>query len=438
MDIKQIRKQYPQYNDMSDEQLANALHQKYYSDLPKEQVFEKLGYKPEPNAEQNLAYIKEHHPILTKLAKHFAGSPALEKAGNIAEKFNIGVEGTGLPNFARGFFQTGSDTIRGAGNLIPGVNIPNPHFSETPIREVNPALQRTMDLLGNVFGYVPAAVAQEGIQGLKALGKVPSAVRSIGTGAGIGAAISPEERGMGAIGGAIGGAIPAAFETIQKLKTKNNPIQAIQNKHYNKVRSASDKFNFVANAAKDLGISRMPIKKELFSEIEKKMPDKKSIKLVLDKAKSGDYQDIRDLQSSMFEQAKKHQASDNVADQNLGDHLMELRDELNSDLKQHLINEDAPQLANTLQEAMNEWRKINELYGKNRAVAKLVGPDKHEQKNIMEVLQEKSEPMKLFRLHHPEIEQSIKYEKYDKQMKKGLKYLSAIPAFSFLKYMMNG
>jgi len=41
MKISQIREKYPQYNDLSDDQLANAMHQKYYSDMPKEIFYEK-------------------------------------------------------------------------------------------------------------------------------------------------------------------------------------------------------------------------------------------------------------------------------------------------------------------------------------------------------------------------------------------------------------
>lgn len=41
--IENIRKQYPQYNDLSDQELADAFHSKYYSDLPKDQFYNKIG-----------------------------------------------------------------------------------------------------------------------------------------------------------------------------------------------------------------------------------------------------------------------------------------------------------------------------------------------------------------------------------------------------------
>ncbi len=41
--IAEIRQQYPQYNDLTDEQLATSLHQKFYSDMPVEQFNQKIG-----------------------------------------------------------------------------------------------------------------------------------------------------------------------------------------------------------------------------------------------------------------------------------------------------------------------------------------------------------------------------------------------------------
>lgn len=41
--LAQIRKEYPDYADMSDFDLANALHSKYYSDMPKNEFMSKVG-----------------------------------------------------------------------------------------------------------------------------------------------------------------------------------------------------------------------------------------------------------------------------------------------------------------------------------------------------------------------------------------------------------
>jgi hypothetical protein len=49
--IADFRRQYPQYDDMSDVELADAIHRKFYSDLPKADVFKRLEVKaPTPAA----------------------------------------------------------------------------------------------------------------------------------------------------------------------------------------------------------------------------------------------------------------------------------------------------------------------------------------------------------------------------------------------------
>lgn len=50
--LDEIRQKYPQYSDMSDQQLAQALHEKHYSDIPFEQFASTIGLptnKPKPN-----------------------------------------------------------------------------------------------------------------------------------------------------------------------------------------------------------------------------------------------------------------------------------------------------------------------------------------------------------------------------------------------------
>ena len=41
--LAEVRSQYPQYNDMPDVALADALHQKFYADIPKDQFYKQVG-----------------------------------------------------------------------------------------------------------------------------------------------------------------------------------------------------------------------------------------------------------------------------------------------------------------------------------------------------------------------------------------------------------
>lgn len=51
MDIQSVRQKYPQYADMSDDDLAGALHRKFYADMPYEQFSAKIGISRAPVAE---------------------------------------------------------------------------------------------------------------------------------------------------------------------------------------------------------------------------------------------------------------------------------------------------------------------------------------------------------------------------------------------------
>ena len=44
--LTEIRNQYPQYADMPDDVLANALYKKFYSDIPRAEFDSKVGLKP--------------------------------------------------------------------------------------------------------------------------------------------------------------------------------------------------------------------------------------------------------------------------------------------------------------------------------------------------------------------------------------------------------
>ena len=55
--IAEIRSQYPQYQDLSDEQLAGALHQKFYSDMPLADFQAKVGLSVAPPVADDPAII---------------------------------------------------------------------------------------------------------------------------------------------------------------------------------------------------------------------------------------------------------------------------------------------------------------------------------------------------------------------------------------------
>jgi hypothetical protein len=80
--IAEVRQKYPQYNDMSDEALAGALHQKYYSDMPREQFDAKIGFGATPAQETPVPVGKPTSPVQQMLGGMENLLPAAEQGTN--------------------------------------------------------------------------------------------------------------------------------------------------------------------------------------------------------------------------------------------------------------------------------------------------------------------------------------------------------------------
>jgi hypothetical protein len=178
----------------------------------------------ELSAEEKAAQLKQRSPMLYSLAEKLQGSPLIEKAGKIAGQFNRGVEEqTALPSLAKGFLGTGIEMGRGLANLIPGVNIPEPHYSE---HFVHPLAKEGFETIGSLGMGLPAyrgyQGAKAGIEALKHANKLPSLVKNMLAGGIVGSAISPEHRGLGGILGASAETLPFIGRGIKQVAKNYN------------------------------------------------------------------------------------------------------------------------------------------------------------------------------------------------------------------------
>lgn len=60
--VAEIRKKYPEYDDLSDEQLVNGLHSKYYSDMPIEEFYGKVGFSKQTGEPTQPTPAKQETP----------------------------------------------------------------------------------------------------------------------------------------------------------------------------------------------------------------------------------------------------------------------------------------------------------------------------------------------------------------------------------------
>lgn len=103
--IADIRKQYPQYNDLSDDELADGLYRKFYSDLPQEEFYKRIQHTPEPGT-------------LTEI-----GRGVVRSVGNVVGGFAKPVEDVFGKNAASDWLRESGEDITGsvAPRTTPGM-----------------------------------------------------------------------------------------------------------------------------------------------------------------------------------------------------------------------------------------------------------------------------------------------------------------------------
>jgi len=62
VNIQEIRKKYPMYEDLSDQELASKLHQKYYSDMPQNDFYSRVGVQPSAQLERPQQAYQQPEP----------------------------------------------------------------------------------------------------------------------------------------------------------------------------------------------------------------------------------------------------------------------------------------------------------------------------------------------------------------------------------------
>lgn len=144
--IQEIRQKYPQYNDLSDQQLADGFHDKFYSDIPKEQFYSKIGIKNIQNNSEN-NFIKDN----------FSAQGIKQQANDLASGFT-----QGIANIAPGLGNLGVSAY----NATTGNNAEKfKYFDYAPKNIASEA--------GNIGSYfVPGAA-------FKAISKIPH-IASVG------------------------------------------------------------------------------------------------------------------------------------------------------------------------------------------------------------------------------------------------------------------
>lgn len=87
MNIAEIRQKYPQYNDLSDEQLAKGLHQKYYANMPFDDFSQRIGLStiPQITDEQRKIIQDRKKAYEDKQSSHWTQNPLVRAAAALGQ-----------------------------------------------------------------------------------------------------------------------------------------------------------------------------------------------------------------------------------------------------------------------------------------------------------------------------------------------------------------
>lgn len=215
MDIKEIRRKFPQYKDLSDSELADALHRKFYSDMPRAEFDAKIGVD------------SKAAPEGTRKNPWGAFGAASEAAADV---FGFGDE------ISAGVFAAGEsavDALRGKGFKF-GENYKRIYGDLDRMTAARERNYPAASLVGNIAGDVAAGgkLAQGGVT-MAGRGVAPAMIEGGGYGGITGAGYARRgEKTEGAAVGALAGAGTAGV-----MHTLGGAIsKAVTNRAANKAR----------------------------------------------------------------------------------------------------------------------------------------------------------------------------------------------------------
>lgn len=213
--IKDIRDKYPQYNDLSDQELVSGFHKKFYSDIPFDEFSQRIGFTPQETTQEKASPVQQEQSWLEKAGLTMKGREGTQSVLKTAVQ-------EPLVGFAKGLV---TDLPVGLAQL--GANVLG---SEDTAAKANELVNQYEDLGGSTVTRIAGAMANPlnrflvpGVGSGTASITAKSALAGAGT-----SAISPTEVKEGedylnnksvqvALGAVLGGAIPLTALGLGKL-----------------------------------------------------------------------------------------------------------------------------------------------------------------------------------------------------------------------------
>ncbi len=205
--IAEVREQYPQYKDMSDIELAGALHSKFYADMPADQFAEKIGLKPPDPVGIN--------DVVRSTA---TGVPIV---GGLLNKANAATNAALAPIVEPFLTPSGQDISRNGETYGErySKSLAMQQGMDTKFATEHPYVDTGAKLAGGVAAMVPAVAAAPALFGA-AGGLGARTLMGGASNAVLGGADAAIRGGDPFTAGAVGGAVGAAFPVASTIASK--------------------------------------------------------------------------------------------------------------------------------------------------------------------------------------------------------------------------
>lgn len=302
-------------------------------------------------------------------------------------------------------------------------------YQRSPLPPSNyPEYAETGEAVGNMIGGSPLVLGAASAGG--ALGGLPGAIAG---GALMGFGVTRGDipgRAIGALEGAAGGLatklkLSEIVKSFSKKVNAKKVAEKIQTAHDIKKYNSEKLFNKVSREAEQRGINKVNVDNKLFDEAEEYLAKTKANNELIEKARTGDYKSVRKLQSDLRLKGEKAKQSDSIADNDLGEQMLELKNEINRSVESHFRNTGNNDLADTLNEAIASYRDLKKTYYSHNRIAKMVDPQvRLIPKNALSMLSEESVQMNRLRKAHPEIIEELQLAKTKEEVSNMIKKLS--------------
>jgi hypothetical protein len=353
-----------------------------------------------------------------------------------------------IPAAFGGALQGASIPIRGVASMIP-TEFTQKLANSPDLRDLFPQAhgtgQKSVQMAAGLLGGGGLfSKLMQGVKGAAAIARVPQALQNplaLGGAGYIATPGTPTDKEIGAGGAlALGGAgnvvgkaagkvgekIPAFLRGLGSKSTPEMLVEAVQKPHDVLKNTENELYGQVKSAIKKRNIT-IPVKDDYLNQVAEVLPKTRASRQLIEKAKSGDYDAVHDLQSHLYKKGSKGLASDDIALENQGEEILELRNKINEDLENHLLKEGHIDIAHVLRQGKKTHKNIMDTYyDKNlrKGIGKMVNQDlRLVPENPEKLFNQNSVPMKRFLEKHPE---AAKHTQGIKEKEKALEDLKTL------------